>query len=226
MNVGQPGIDLTGLLAWYKMDEASGNAIDAHSTGRDLTQFGTVGSAAGKVGNARSNSGDSSNYFRNQESIFRGNGGYLYHTFWAYFNADGVNYISNVWSTNNSNDSRWLVSRTGSNQGMRLIVRADGQALQTTTSPVANLTWIFVEFYLDDINKEFGLAINRGGFETTSYSTLATSGTLDLITFRLLLISSGALNGRVDEMTFWDTPLTEARRDYLWNGGNGNTYPT
>jgi len=49
----------TGLVAWWSLDEASGNRADSHG-GNTLTDNNTVGYAAGKVGNAADfESGDS-----------------------------------------------------------------------------------------------------------------------------------------------------------------------
>lgn len=47
---------LVGLTNQWKLNEASGNALDSVG-GFDLTQTGTVGSAAGKINNCRTNAG-------------------------------------------------------------------------------------------------------------------------------------------------------------------------
>jgi hypothetical protein len=43
---------LTGLVAWYSMDEASGARADSHGNAPNLTDNNTVGSATGKISNA------------------------------------------------------------------------------------------------------------------------------------------------------------------------------
>ena len=45
-------VSLTNLVSYWKLDEASGNALDAHGT-NTLTDSNTVTSAAGKIGDSR-----------------------------------------------------------------------------------------------------------------------------------------------------------------------------
>lgn len=52
---------LTGLVSYYKLDEASGSALDAHSS-NNLTENGTVGTTTGIINGARS-SASTANYF-------------------------------------------------------------------------------------------------------------------------------------------------------------------
>jgi hypothetical protein len=47
---------LTGLVSYWKLDEASGDALDAHAS-NDGADVNTVGSGTGKIGNARSFNG-------------------------------------------------------------------------------------------------------------------------------------------------------------------------
>src|SRR4051812_23382758 len=52
----------TGIVAYYKLDEASGNALDATGAARDLTAGNSPGTAAGVIGTSRSLDG-SNQYF-------------------------------------------------------------------------------------------------------------------------------------------------------------------
>lgn len=55
---------LTGLQAYYKTDEASGNLLDASGNARHMTQFGTLESIDGKVVTSRNHdSGENDDYF-------------------------------------------------------------------------------------------------------------------------------------------------------------------
>src|SRR5262249_38711086 len=51
--VGAGSTLLTGLSAYWQLNEASGNALDSSPNALTLTQFNGVGSAAGKLGGAR-----------------------------------------------------------------------------------------------------------------------------------------------------------------------------
>ena len=54
---------LTDLVSYWKLDEASGDALDSHGT-NNLTVNGSIGTAAGKIGSARDlESSGSDQYF-------------------------------------------------------------------------------------------------------------------------------------------------------------------
>lgn len=59
---------LPDLIAQYKFDEASGNAID-NETGHDLTLVGTSASGVGKISGARTLSATNGNYFYHTDHI-------------------------------------------------------------------------------------------------------------------------------------------------------------
>lgn len=54
---------LTGLAAWWSLNETSGTRYDSHSNGLDLTDNNTVGSATGLLSNAASFNKANSEYF-------------------------------------------------------------------------------------------------------------------------------------------------------------------
>ena len=59
---------LTNLISYWKLDEASGDALDAHGA-NPLTQTGSVGTAAGKVGTARDFSALTGAYFSHADNV-------------------------------------------------------------------------------------------------------------------------------------------------------------
>jgi hypothetical protein len=61
--LGTDAIDLrAGLVAFWRLDETSGDRLDASGNGHTLTPAGTVGSAAGVIGNAATIDGTEFNY--------------------------------------------------------------------------------------------------------------------------------------------------------------------
>src|SRR6266403_3024079 len=74
---------LPGLYAYYKMDEASGDAADASVNGRNLTQGGTVGSVAGVINTARSFTGSPQALFKSpNKTDFSPGANHFFTTFW------------------------------------------------------------------------------------------------------------------------------------------------
>src|SRR5882724_7310649 len=77
---------LTGLYAYYKMDEASGNAIDASVNGRNLTPGNPpMGTTSGVINTSRSFSGVSCcpAFFAATTTIFSPGANHFFTTFWA-----------------------------------------------------------------------------------------------------------------------------------------------
>ena len=216
---------LTGLYAYYKMDEASGsNAIDA-AYGRKL--LGNVpGSAAGIINTSRSFPGNGG-FFSSSHTDFSPGANHFFTTFWAktatmtYLNDGGFvgKYSINV----SPSDAEWLVYLDPASLKPKFDVSRDGSTAATVvaTTAFANTTgWYFIAAGWDGTNIK--ISVNGGAYATTSFTGPVFSGN----TISFCLASEGGatiFRGQMDEVAIWigrnDLTISEVRQ--LYNNGAG-----
>jgi hypothetical protein len=211
---------LTNLVAYWKLDEASGNALDAVGS-NTLTDNGSVGTGTGKIGNCRT---FSSSYFDHANNSDFGLVDEDF-TFAAWIkpsslggfgntilvkgdlSGGGVNYGLSV---NTSGKAVFVVTATGV---------GSGSVTANTFGALSAGTWYHVVGWHDSVNNIVGISVNAGTPDTTSYSS-GTSN--DALPFRL---GSDAnflpFAGSIDEVGFWKRALDSTDRTSLYNGGSG-----
>jgi hypothetical protein len=159
-----------GLVSWWTLDEASGTRADSHGS-NDLTDNNTVGSAAGKQGNAADFESTNSEYL-SMNSVSSLNFGDENFTLagWVYINPDadlstGTALIGK-WDT----DQQWLLwlFDNGTNTWARMYVH-DGTSNNYVTADITTGAWHFIVGYHDSVNDEIGISIDGGSFVTTAH---------------------------------------------------------
>jgi hypothetical protein len=215
------------LISFWKLDETSGNAIDAHGS-NTLTAVASPGTAAGKIETARTFNG-SSQYFSvaSNASVQVGDEDF-YVAGWVYLNSvTAVNRtIIGKYNTNTGQHRQWLLFFRGPTQRFALIGSPNGSTnslvLNSSVTPSAS-TWYFVEAWHDAANNVAGLSVN-GTVDTISYASGIYSGPSSLF----VGCHSGAsdfMDGRIDELGFWKRVLSPTERAALYNSGAGLAYP-
>jgi hypothetical protein len=215
------------LISYWKLDETSGNAIDAHGS-NTLTAVASPGTAAGKIETARTFNG-SSQYFSvaSNASVQVGNEDF-YVAGWVYLNSvTAVNrVVVGKYNTNTGAHRQWLLFFRGPTQRFALIGSPNGSTnslvLNSSVTPSAS-TWYFVEAWHDAANDVAGIAVN-GTVDTIGYASGIYSGPSSLF----VGCHSGAsdfLDGRIDELGFWKRVLSPTERAELYNSGAGLAYP-
>ena len=216
---------LTGLYAYYKLDEASGNAIDASVNGRTLTA-GTAGSVAGIINTARSFPGSNAAVFTGATtSLFSPGFNHFFTTFWVK--------VATLSQTNTDtgllgkmtfpSDAEWLVYYRSDNHKIRIGATTDSTTLIFTesTTALANTTsWYFVAAGWDGTNLK--VSVNGEAYVTTSFAgpVFSAAG------IKFTLSDEGGsndLNGRIDEVAIWigRNDLTISEVQQLYNNGAG-----
>lgn len=220
------------LVAYYSLDEASGNAVDAHST-YDLTENGTIGTATGKVSGARDFERDGSDdYFSHADdaAFSRGDTDFTF-AFWVQF--ESLNNFARIFSkTAGSNyeyglyirdpaftgnyEFRWHCSDDGADEGTILS--------SSTIGALSAATWYFVCVWHDSVNNQLGISVNAGTADTTSHTTGVYNGTAAFEIGREGAEASRYLDGLVDEFGLWGRVLTSDERTELYNSDSGRDY--
>ena len=219
-----PAFDLEGLIAYWKLDEASGVRIDSHGA-NNLSDNNTVTQAAGKLGNAAKFTAANSEYLSHADNadLSMGAGVRMTITAWVYLDSRtgteetiagkrDIGSLEYSLRVDASNQFSFFVSSNGSTAS---VVTADASVLST---------WYFVVAWYDGTN--INLQINNGTVHSTAFSTDVFNGTS---TFRIGNYDNGSptemWDGRIDSVSLWKRVLTPSERTAIYNAGDGLDYP-
>jgi hypothetical protein len=223
------------LISHWALDEASGNALDSHST-NDLTETsGTIASATGKIGNCRDFESGDTEYFEGADS--------------AALSTGDIDFTWAMWvqgeSAPGSDQARTFVAKWGlaSNQReytvlwenlvgtsrFRFYVSSNGTSgvsvIASTFGTPSVGTWYFIVAWHDAAANTINIQINNGTVDSASHSAGVRDGTAALQLGTLDNLAPYYHDGLIDEVSFWKRLLTADERTALYNGGNGLAYP-
>lgn len=218
---------LTGLVAYWGLDEASGNALDKHSGGLTLTQNNSPGADTGKVYSTARTFDGSNQYFRrvSESAIETGNIDYSLAA-WVYLSSTtGARAVLAKAVADATNGYEFAIIY---NSNFRLVCGNNSglQVLQATNFGAATAnTWNLVLAWQDTTANKIYIQVNNGTpNEATRTITPTAAATKPLNIGRL---ESGAfyLSGRIGPVAFWkDRTLSADDRAALYNGGAGLAY--
>jgi Concanavalin A-like lectin/glucanases superfamily len=218
---------LTGLYAYYELDEPSGNALDASGHGRDLSQIGIIGSTVGKINTARVWSGGLSGPFlfdSSSTTTFQPGSNHLFVSCWIKSAVIGYNYDAGIGGKFVLPHASWLLFRQSDADGshLRFVCMQDGNTIGATAiGPVLNDTnWHFVVAGWDGTNLK--ISVDGGAFSTTAFSgPIFGDGTGAFQTGAEA--ASNTWNGLIDEVAIWigRNDLTISEVQQLYNNGAG-----
>lgn len=222
-----PSSLLTGLISYWKLEEASGTRVDSVVTsGNDLTDNNTVTQASGKVGNAAQFTA------ANSESLSRASNALLQTgdidftlPAWVYLDAKAARRpILSKWDT--ANNREYILQYDSTPDRFSVQVSSNGSATTTlnanTLGSPSTATWYFIVVWHDSANDTLNIQVNDGGIDSQAYASGVFAGTSD---FKVATGAGFFLGGRIDEVGFWKRTLTAAERATLYNSGAGRTYP-
>lgn len=216
--------DLTSLISYWKLEEASGTRVDSHST-NDLTDNNTVTQSAGKLGNAG--------------QFTAANSEYLSHADNAALSVADIDFAFTVWIYADSWPLFPIIIRKGDAGSTREYVlyhnsAADKLTWQVSTGvpsgtvertgALSTATWYFIYIEHDSVGNTLGISVNNETLTTAAYSGGSADNTGPFE------IGGGSdqllwFDGRIDSVSFWKRLLTAAERTSLYNSGTGLEYP-
>jgi hypothetical protein len=209
------------LESYWPLDEASGDAIDAHGSNDLAENSGTIGSVAGKVGNARNFVFlDTENFqLADNASLSIGDVDATW-AFWIYMETF-QDFPTPFSKDEASNREYGLFFNAGvptfyaGNDGTSLSQAAWGSALSTAT-------WYFFACRHNKTTDLISFSVNAGTPVTAALSGGIFDGTA---AFRLGNIGASIIfGGYLDEFGFWKRHLSDAEITELYNSGNGRDY--
>jgi Concanavalin A-like lectin/glucanases superfamily len=214
---------LTGLYAYYKLDETSGGATDASGNGKTLSNFGDfIGTATGILNTARDFDGVSGTTLirnANTTDFFCGSNPFSF-SFWVKF--DTLPLFNDVGLLNRYEpfgQREYIVFLNASTHKITFNIDAgDGvHAAGVAWGTAASLgTWYHVAGGWDGTNIK--LSVNAGTFVTAAWSTPMRNGGDNF----KLGYEAQSLDGKMDEFGFWiSRSLTQTEIGQLYNNGAG-----
>lgn len=221
---------IDNLVSYWKLDEASGSALDAHST-NNLTDNGSVSSAAGKINDARSFTPGSSQYFSLADNADLSIGGGVDFTIQAWVRiADKSVTRSIVSKWTGASDYEYVLYYDHTTDKFSLYVTSTGSfggPSQLVTDDVTGTlsvdTWYLVHTWHDATNSLLGISVNAGTASTVSWTYGVDDGSA---AFKIGSHDGGNYwSGRIDEVALWKRVLTSGERTSLYNSSNGLAYP-
>lgn len=211
------------LVAWYDMDEASGTRYDSTTNNLDLTDVNTVGTMAGKYGNA-AYAIKANNEKLTNTSFTNINAGSWTIASWVYqheVTAWGPFFFLGQGTTGILMPS--YVSAT-----QLYIAMADSGGTITINRPAGLFLtidqWDFFTIHYDASTRKISMSVNAGTLYTSAAALTGTQYTANALGINV------NQNGHVDFTSGWDAfgvwgrVLTDDERTWLYNAGAGRQY--
>ncbi len=221
------------LIAYWSLDEASGNALDAHGSNHLTETSGTIASTTGKVGNCRDFEQGDTEYFVIADNTDLSTGDIDFSIAFWIFAETLVNFplvLAKSSGAGGANTEYQIYANTGGNSEITFGVAsatANANYTEVKTShavtPISTATWYFIVVWHDPAANQIGINLNAGTPVTASYSAGVYDGTGD---FHLGGNPNHPLywDGLIDEVGFWKRVLSGAEHTELYNSGNGRDY--
>ena len=216
---------LDGLIAWWSMDEASGNRADSHTGGITLTDNNTVGSIAGKVGNAARLIRSNNEYLSTTDDALNLATVDFSFLFWARFSSGTSEFA--IEQINGSGFGGYRCRRQNSTSTLDFGLfdsTANFESVLSDTT-IAVDTWVHVALTHNASTKTLTIVMDDGTPKSNTY-TLTPS---DPTTSEPFTISSQfqsvQMSGRMDEVAAYNKVVAAQVITDHYNSGSGIGYP-
>ncbi len=203
------------VLAYYKLEEASGTRVDSVAGTYSMSATNTPGNATGQVGQAVALVAASSQHLDTGAVNLPITGTDWSSAGWYYITADSG--TLQAWFVNGTTtaDLRYVGTL---NIRFRI---AGGTNGTVTDGALSATTFHFIVTRFTAANSKMELSVDNGAFATS------TATTANPTTGKLFVGCTGSVanfwNGRIDELGFWSRLLTTSEITYLYASGSGRT---
>lgn len=221
----------TSLIAYWKLDEASGSRSDSEPTGtaQNLSDSGTTASATGKINNGADFEFSSTTYLSRSDSSDLSLGADTDFTIagWVKMESD-TGFFAGIVAKNGGADNtdEYVVLYNPGLQRFQFKV-ANGSSSQTVTADNLGIpstaTWYHIVAIHDSTADQIKLIINNGTADTASWSGGTQDGTAEFRIGAMTYNGGLAFDGIIDEVGFWKKALSASEITELYNSGSGKT---
>lgn len=216
-----------GLVAYWRLEEASGTRADATGRGNNLTDNNTVLSATGIFGNAADFELDNSESLSIADNTDLSTGDVTF-TIPAWVNMESLPAAAMIASKANdagaiSAKEYWLYFDS-SRFRFRIFGSAANTAVADTFGAPSTATWYHVVGWHDADADTINIQINNGDVDSVATSTTPNdAGTAFAI--GATAAAEFPFDGLIDEVGFWKRLLTAQEKTRLYNAGVGRSWP-
>jgi hypothetical protein len=215
---------LTNLISYYKMDEASGNLLDAHGSNTLTETAGSAGAETGLINGGRRFGNGANNYatIADNASVSTGDIDFSIQAWVKFDSLVGGTFqvIAGRWP----NEYLLYWQDFGGAGTNRFVFQfGSGSVTATTFGAPSTGTWYHVIGWHDSVNNQLGISINTTA-DTASYSSGASDTGVNFTLGRNDDGGGGNLIATLDEVGFWKRVLTSGERTSLYNSGSGLSY--
>lgn len=218
----------TGLLAFWRMEEASGNRVDSVSN-QALVPTGAPGSAAGKTGMAVSFDTGTGKYLAASDTATLSVGANQSFTVacWVRFNGTPSGSRGLVGKGNASiaySGCEYLLGTSGTS--LQWYIGSGSNSVNIAASvTLAAATWYFIVGWYDAGADIQYVQVNNGSVAQIANAGGSHDSAGPVEVGRQPQWSGTApFDGQIDNVMFWKRVLTPTERSDLWNSGNGLDY--
>lgn len=227
----------TSLIAYYKLDEASGTRVDSVGS-NDLTDNNTVTQAAGKVGNAGQFTAANIEYLSLADNADMSTGDIDFTiACWVYMDSKpGKAGIAGKYELNDSSLREWNMNfRQGAVDRFEFtIYKTDNTSVGVRANNFgapSTGTWYFIVAWHDSVANTINMQVDNGAIDSTTTAGLLISDTAATFGVGARDVSGASAgdspwDGRIDEFGFWKKVLSSEEKTDLYNKGRGNTLDT
>ena len=206
-------MSLTSLLqAYYKLDEASGDAPPSVGGVTLVANGPGVGSAAGKINGSRTFAG-SDVLSAVDSALWRVGTGDFTFSFWMWLNA--WSFASEPLTKGGQEDYVFDIIYPN----IRLYFK-NGGTFPSVSTPLGVLSsWHHVLGWRSIADGKLYLRIDNGTIAEASTGSIVNSDTAGPFCLGSFMGGNG-IDGRIDEVAFWKRILLEDEQDQIWNDGD------
>lgn len=218
---------LTNLVAYWHLEEASGDRVDATGNGHDLTPHNSVSSATGIGMQANSFVADNGDYLSlaSTDDLKPGAGSFSFFA-WVYATSNVPAGIFTKWADNTIQEYALYIGLFGLRYPA-LFVSGDGSTQHYVVWPadVPTNTWTLIVCVYDHAAGKIKISMNGGDFVVADHSGgIYAGGNAEVHVGKDQ--TNTKFNGRIDEVGFYKgRALTQEDVTALYNGGAGFFYP-
>jgi hypothetical protein len=221
---------ITGLVGFWEMNEASGNALDSHGS-NPLTDVNSVPAATGLVAGAREFTLGSKGFSHvDNADLSLGSDTPFTFMIWVYANSEplfsGQALISKSPAVEFSNSCEYSLWFSNSSASLIFGVGNGSSVGSVAATPgfgVMAGNWYQLLAWHDPDTDTVNIQFNNGSVTSAAWSGGTLNGTEGL-TIGVDPRWANALIGRIDNLAFWKRVLTPEERTWLYNSGASRSY--
>jgi hypothetical protein len=218
---------MTGLISYWKLDEASGTRVDAHGTNH-LTDNNTVGQATGIAGSAGQFIRANSEYLSvaHNPTLSLSNTSFTI-SLWAYFDSL-TDYRMLASKYRDVPPREFYIEYAPNVSRLRFWMNYSSVIAANALGAPSAGTWYFLVCWFDMTAGTMNIQINNGGINTLNGASAADAdaqATPFLLGARNDNGVHDHMDGRLDEVGLWRRVLTAGERTELFSSGVGLPYP-